>query len=165
MNKLAHSKGISDYITGYIKVADAKIGIYITLGTTASAIVSPKIFDWLSASPINSKFFILWALFVCAAMAFLATLFCTFRALSPRVESAESLVSFPDIAKIDPEEYADKFEAITEKGLLREYCKHNVTLSSIASKKFCWLGRATKFSYIWIVLYIGLYFMYCISAV
>ena len=105
-----------------------------------------------------------WILLAVASLALMGTLVCALNALSPKADPANSLVSFPDISKMDANAYAKAFFALSEKDLAIEYLKHNKTLSSIAMKKFKWLKHATAFSYVWVTLFILLFLVYAATA-
>lgn len=68
------------------------------------------------------------------------------RALAPRTPTAKSLNSFPDIADMKPEDYANSVSGLNaDEAAAREYAKHNWTLAAIASAKFAAIGTATRF--------------------
>lgn len=157
MEKLIAAKNVNSYITDYIKLADTKIGAYITISTAISAALIPTIQKLLLTPNLGYYLTVLIILYSISVLAFIATLICSLNALSPKTTPAKSLVSFPDINKLTQDEYLNSYAALTETDLINEYLKHNKTLSEIAINKFKWLGRATNFCYVWILIYILLY--------
>lgn len=165
MADLQTAKDINNYVTGYIKVADAKVAGFVTVSTAASSFVLPNLYKWLADTPINGWYYLFWLLLVVASLALIGTLVCALNALSPKANSAYSLVSFPDIASMTPDNYSKAYLALSEKDLINEYLKHNITLSSVAVGKFKWLKYATKCSYVWAVLFVVLYVYHAITAI
>ena len=164
MANLQTAKDINSYVTGYIKVADAKVAGFVTVSTAISSFILPSLYRWIAEKPINGWYYLFWILLVTASLALVGTFICALNALSPKSNPANSLVSFPDISKMTSETYAKAFFDLSEKDLNNEYSKHNVTLSAIAMAKFRWLKYATICSYIWATLFIGLYVCYAITA-
>lgn len=165
MDKLKEIKDVSSYITGYIKLADAKIAGYITIGSAISALLIPVISKWLVSHPHNPCLYFCWILFGIGITLFVAMLICALNAVSPRPDPAKSLVSFPDIAKMSSAEFTKTFEATSEKELTQEYAKHSAVLADIAAKKFLWLKRATNLTYAWVSIFLFLYLVSNINAI
>lgn len=164
MADLQTAKDINNYVTGYIKVADAKVAGFVTVSTAISSFVLPNLYKWLAEAPINGWYYFFWLLLIISNLALVGTLICALNALAPKANSAHSLVSFPDIANMTPDKYSMTYLALSEKDLINEYLKHNVAMSSIAVKKFKWLKCATKCSYVWTVLFVTLYVCHATTA-
>ncbi|MBY0315398.1 MAG: hypothetical protein K2Q26_07755 [Bdellovibrionales bacterium] len=159
------AKDINNYVTGYIKVADAKVAGFVAVSTAVSSFILPNLYKWLAETPINGWYYLFWLLLVVGSLALVGTLICALNALAPNAKPAHSLVSFPDIASMTPESYSKAYLALSEKNLINEYLKHNVTLSSVAVGKFKWLKYATKCSYVWAILFVILYVCYAATAI
>lgn len=157
MELLNTARESNKYITDYIKIADAKIAGYVTISSAVSALMLPNIQRWLVSQPITGWYQLYFLLFLLAAIIFMGTLLFSLRALSPRVDAADSLVSFPDISKMNTNDYILKFNKLTEQEITDEYLKHNKTLSLIATKKFYYLKCATNCCLAWVPLYLLLF--------
>lgn len=162
---LLAAKSTNQYITDYIKVADAKIAGYITISSAISALVLPNINRWLITQPITGWYQLYYFLFALAVVLFVGTLISAACALSPRVDAAKSLVSFPDIAATQLDTYISQFLNLKSEEIAAEYLKHNKTLSLIAMNKFKKLKYATNFCYGWISIYLFLYVIQIFSTV
>jgi hypothetical protein len=165
MSDLQSAKDINEYVTGYIKIADAKVAGFVTVTTAISGFLLPNLYRWIAEKPIDGWYYLFWTLLVVGSLALLATLLCALNALSPSSDPAESLVSFPDISKMTPIEYKKAYFALSEKDLSFDYLKHNIALSKIAMKKFKWLKLATRSSYLWVTLFGCLYVFYAATAI
>lgn len=158
MEKLNTAKDVNKYITDYIKLADAKIGAYITLSTAFSAVLVPSIVKLFSATDVGCWKPVLILVFLMAIGSYVGTLFYCLNALSPNTKGATSLVSFPDINKLTNDEYIQKFNELKDDdALVNEYLKHNKTLSAIVMQKFANLSKATELCYFWIGAYVLLF--------
>jgi hypothetical protein len=136
------------YVLDYIKFADTKAGAILTFaGLVGGGIAStaPKtLADAKSIEPVLA-----WcSIGVLAAALVLAIgvgVYCL-RALLPRTPTAASLASFPDIAGMALDEYLARVAGLDRTDATAiEYCKHNWTLSKVASAKFKAIGTATRF--------------------
>ncbi|MES2802588.1 MAG: Pycsar system effector family protein [Bdellovibrionota bacterium] len=165
MEQLTTARENNRYISDYIKVSDAKIAGFISISTAISAAVLPSFYKWLGAKPVTNSYILFWGLLILGTLFFLGTLICCLNALSPRVDTAKSLVSFPDIAKMNLSDYQDAFKKLTtDDAILMEYLKHNKALSDITLAKFKWLKKATTACYVWITIYVFLFIIYGITA-
>lgn len=165
MSNLQTAKDINSYITSYIKVADAKVAGFVSVSAAISGFVLPNLSKWIAENPINGLYYLFWILLTIASLALVGTLICALNALTPKASPANSLISFPDIAKMTPDSYKKAYHALSEKDLINEYLKHNVILSSIAVSKFKWLKYATNCSYVWAVVFVSLYLCYALTAI
>lgn len=163
-DRLAAAKSVNQYITDYIKVADAKIAGYVTISTGISAVVLPNLQRWLATHPITGWYQLFYFLLGLSILFYLGTLVSALCALSPKVDPANSMVSFPDISSSDLSDYTMRFCRLSNEEILTEYIKHNKTLALIAMSKFKKLKYATNFSFAWISLYVLLYLIQVVSS-
>jgi len=127
------------YVTEYIKFADAKAGAIVALvGLVGGALgVSAKPMLGAIASSHWSFGVLAVSLGVIAAVSGVMCLWHALDALSPRAPQAQrSLASFPDIARIDVDEYVAKARGLDTAGMANEYALVNSTIASIATAKF-----------------------------
>ncbi|WP_437795469.1 Pycsar system effector family protein [Sorangium sp. So ce693] len=135
------------YLTEYIKFADAKAGAILVFMTLVGAVVSAT-----SERMLSTAYTAAWGAFVLGAIAAGAilvsvtmTLWYTVAALLPRTSNAnQSLHSFPDIVKMQPEYYASSVLALTPESIARNYSFHNHALAKIAMAKYESVERAMR---------------------
>ena len=141
-------QSVNNYITDYIKFADAKAGSILTLVGLIGAVAGAAAPTALDAMKQTNT--ILFAVGIGAGALTVActcvVIFFTIDALSPRTTSSLSLVSFPDIAKLDGEGYANSVAALSTAQMQRHYAVHNVNLAKIASAKFDDIRVALKWA-------------------
>lgn len=142
---IAQARDVGQYIGDYIKFADAKAGLILTFVAAVGAIVgatAPSAFA--AAKTVNVVFAVvlLTALLVTAGSMVFVTWY-TIEAIYPRRPLANaSLVSFPDIAAMTADDYANKVAQLSSAQALRDYSLHNATLARIAVAKFAAISRA-----------------------
>ncbi len=168
MNKVEFAKSTNSYITDYIKFADVKASVLLTVsGLLAGGLgkLSLSLFGLLKG---RDNF---WCLAVIAivimlwvSVSFLGALWMSFKALKPSFDKADSLHSFPDIAKRSCEDYTQASLGLSSEGMISNFCAHNWTLSHIANAKFkalqCaiyWLYSSISAAFALGILYILLY--------
>lgn len=134
------------YVAEFIRFADAKAGAILTF----SALVASSI-GTLSAKSLANYSQTHWAwsaVALVAAIPFVTatamTLIRCIEAIAPRTsEASGSLASFPDVAKLPPERYAELCRALTPDALSDEFAKVNVQLSVVASAKYASIRQAS----------------------
>ncbi|WP_437306119.1 Pycsar system effector family protein [Sorangium sp. So ce388] len=135
------------YLTEYIKFADAKAGAILVFITLVGAVVSATSERMLSA--VRTAGWGAFALGAIAAVAILVSvtmaLWHTAVALSPRTSNAnKSLHSFPDIVKMQLEDYLSSVLVLTPESIANNYSIHNYALAKIAMAKYECIGRAMR---------------------
>jgi hypothetical protein len=133
-----------DYVSDYIKFADAKAGAILAIGLAVSGLLgslTDKIANLMTdASRPTMIVAVLVALVVVASTAMLVHNIVV--ALSPRTTaSAKSLASFPDIAA-DPNWYLEQCQALVADNIAVHFEQHVAQLASIASVKFTHIRNA-----------------------
>ena len=66
MEHFKKATDINNYVTGYIKGADAKVPILMVLGTAITGVISPSLYKWLAVKPIGGGYYFFWAMFALA---------------------------------------------------------------------------------------------------
>lgn len=138
-------QGTNAYLLDYIKFGDAKAGAILTLTIAAAggaASTGPKALESAKTVGLGASLFTLALLAAVLVFALLVVRACV-HALRPRVDSAKSLHSFPDIASMSLDAYVDAVRALPEESISVQYCRHNWTLASVATAKFAEIARAT----------------------
>lgn len=143
---IARARDVGLQITDYIKFADAKAGLILTLVGALGAVAgytAPSTFGVAKQAGDAAALVFLGAQGTTAVSVALVLYF-TFEAVYPRSDPAHApLVSFPDIAAIKkPEDYAGMFARATLDEVLRDCALHNATLARVAMAKFMGLSRA-----------------------
>jgi hypothetical protein len=142
---IARARHVGLQITDYIKFADAKAGLILTLVGALGAVAgytAPSTFAVAKQAGDVAALVFLGAQGTTAVSVALVLYF-TFEAVYPRSNPAHApLVSFPDIAVLKPEDYAEMFARATLDEVLRDCAFHNSTLARVAVAKFNGLSRA-----------------------
>lgn len=133
-----------DYVTDYIKFADAKAGAILTLGLAVSGLLgslADKLATILTGAALPIK-----ALTVVGGIVVVASTAMVVHnivlALSPRTSgAAKSLASFPDIAA-DKAWYLEQCQQLAHETISTHFERHVAHLSSIATEKFDSIRRA-----------------------
>jgi len=160
MNKVEFAKSTNSYITDYIKFADVKASVLLTVsGLLAGGLgkLSLSLFGLLKG---RDNF---WCLAVIAIVIMLWVSVSFLGALW-MFDKADSLHSFPDIAKRSCEDYTQASLGLSSEEMVSNFCAHNWTLSHIANAKFkalqCaiyWLYSSIIAAFALGILYILLY--------
>lgn len=134
----ATAKDTREYISDYVKFGDAKAGGIVAL---ASATVSALGVLWdklIPSGPLpGPAIAFLIAIVSFVLIPTLLTIWHAVGALNPRVQAVGmSLVSFPDIARYEPDEFRQACANLAESTEQDEYAKHCVTLARIANAKY-----------------------------
>lgn len=136
---------VRDYVSGYIRFADAKAGALLTILTF---MVGGLTAGWSSmlAQLEGAPMWCMWltfALSLISAASTALTIWHSVVALSPRAPRAKtSLASFPDIAAMDTDQYLREVLNASDHQIRLEYAALNSTLSRVAASKFESVGRA-----------------------
>lgn len=128
-----------DYISDYIKFADAKAGAVMTITVALGAVAGFAANEFFAAVRAASDVWFAAATIIAAvgaACAAMTVWFCI-EALAPNTTAAQnSLASFPDIAKMDAVAYKSAVVALDSAAAAAEFASLNTTLAAIASLKF-----------------------------
>ena len=139
MNKVEFAASTNSYITDYIKFADVKAGVLLTVsGLLAGGLgkLSLSIFELLKDQD-NCWYLVVAIVIIGVGVSLLCTLWMSLRALKPDIKNAEdSLHSFPDIAKCSCKDYTQSSLGLSCDEIVSHFCAHNWTLSRIANAKF-----------------------------
>jgi hypothetical protein len=165
MDQCEYASKTNSYLTEYIKFADAKAGAILVLVALVGGVVSvasKSLFSTVSDMGV-AMIALATLLALVIAYAVTMTLVHTISALSPKTSDAQgSLNSFPDIAKLQPNLFADQVVAVTAEDIVRNYSRHNHALAVIVSTKFASIGSALKWlriailgTYLTAILYAG----------
>jgi hypothetical protein len=138
-------KDTRDYITDYIKFADAKAGAVLALGSGIAAVIGSAVDR--SVVPLRHTPIAIQVLVALVGILFVVTtvmvVWESIHAVIPRTTSAQqSLASFPDIATQAVDAYVASCEALTEPAIQREYSKANASLSRVANAKYDGIRKA-----------------------
>jgi hypothetical protein len=142
---IERAREVGQEIGEFIKFADAKAGLVLTLVGAVGAVIGFTAPSALAAAreANNLAALVMVGAQVATAAAVALVVYFTFEAVYPRSGPALApLVSFPDIAALKPADYADKFAQASPGQLLKDRALHNATLARIAMAKFAGLSRA-----------------------
>lgn len=167
MDKVEFAANTNSYITDYIKFADVKAGVLLTVSgllTGGLGKLSLSLFDLLKSQDNCWYSVIAIVTMLCVGLGLFGTLWMSFKTLNPSLSEAEnSLHSFPDIAERSCEDYTRSSLELSYDEIVSHFCTHNWTLSYIANTKFkslqcaiSWLRLAIIAAFIWGVLYVFL---------
>lgn len=146
---IEHARQVGLHISDYIKFADAKAGLILTFVAGVGALVGVTAPAALAAS---KEAHVMVLVMVAGAQILIAisvamVLWHTMAAIYPRGDQAPaSLVSFPDIARMRPDEYVDRVTQASADLVLRHYAMHNATLARIAVAKFVAISLAMRWA-------------------
>lgn len=164
MDRNEFATNTNSNITDYIKFADVKASIFLTVsGLLAGGVgrLSLSLLDALKSR--DSLWLCLVAIAIAAfGVAILGTLLMSLKALNPDIQKTQdSLYSFPDIASMSCKDYIKSSEKLDENEIASHFYIHNWTLSCIANNKFkalqcavCWLRYAVIVALVLGVLFI-----------
>ena len=164
MNKIELAKSTNSYITDYIKFADVKASVLLTLsGLLAGGLgkLSLSLFGALKDQDNCWYWGIAIVIMLWDGLSLLYTLLMSLKALKPDIKRGEaSLHSFPDIAEYY-ENYTQSFMELSCDEIVSHFCAHNLTLSRIANAKYkalqcavSWLCSAIIAAFILCVFYV-----------
>jgi hypothetical protein len=134
----------NEYITSYIVFADTKAGALLTFVTILGAAVgfaAPTVLQGAHAAHV-AAYVVEWLAAGAVLVTVTMTLWNCLNALSPRMQPANSLHSFPDLAKKTPEQVAKEVGAITVAEVTDHLSRHNAALAFVANEKFKSLASA-----------------------
>lgn len=140
MNKVEFAKSTNSYITDYIKFADVKAGVLLTVsGLLAGGLgkLSLSIFELLKNRDNYWYLAIAIIIMLWVGVSLLCTLWMSLKALKPDTRRDEaSLHSFLHIAECYKENYTQSFMELSCDEIVSHFCSHNLTLSHIANAKY-----------------------------
>lgn len=149
-----------NYVTDYIKFADAKAGAILGLALVIGGAVFP-LANGIISDLNDVPFVVLMVLTAIALVVAVSTVMAVFHsvhAVAPRTGVAgNSVVSFPDIAIMDADDYHTTCARLTSDDLAVHYERLNKTLSNIAAIKF----KAIQDSVWW--LRVQIFSAYCLG--
>ncbi len=137
MSPLEFASNTNDYITDYIKFADAKAGAVLTFITAIGAVVAATTDKVLLAARTASSLAFAVACVIASTIlvSSLLSLWSAAVAISPRIPSAhKSLHSFVDLSKMSLTDAIQQISALSASDVAEEFIKHNVVLSGIARR-------------------------------
>lgn len=152
------------YLTEYIKIADTKAAAVVTFSAIIGGVLSATSERILVAARAAAT----WAfgagavIAIAVGVATIMGLWYAARALSPQTPNANrSVHSFPDIAAMEPQAFADEVAMLTPGDIARTYSMHNHALATIAAAKFKSVTCAIKALQIALVaaFFLGLVFV------
>lgn len=133
-----------DYVTDYIKFADAKAGAVLAVGLAVSGLLG-SLTDRIAAvlGGVSRPVAVIAAVVALLVVASTAmVVHHIVEALSPSITSAKkSLASFPDIAA-DQSWYLERCAQLTDRDIASELEQHVSHLSAIACSKFTHIAKA-----------------------
>ena len=130
-----------DSFVSMIKFADAKIGGFLTIGgvlTGFGAKVLVGVFEHSVDIGVFGEVILILAFFLIG----LTVLF-SLMAVSPRPNTASSLLAFPDVSGMEESDYSNQMKSLNSERVLMELSKQCHALSVIASSKYRWINRAS----------------------
>ena len=140
MNKVEFAKSTNSYITDYIKFADVKASVLLTVsGLLAGGLgkLSLGIFELLKNRDNCWCLVIAIIIILSVGICLFGTLWMSLKALKPDTKRGEpSLHSFPDIAERYKNNYTLSFMELSCDEIVSHFCSHNLTLSRIANAKY-----------------------------
>ena len=145
MNTDEFAVQVNNYVTDYIKYADAKAVACITLVSMATGVLVATSGSIIAgAKGIGGILYVLALLALCSLMvSTICTLWFALNALRPRVKSPnKSLHSFPDIAEVKLDNLKSEMDKLSPTEIRNEVIKHNLSLSLIAKEKFESIDRS-----------------------
>ena len=135
----------------WIKFADAKAAVILTAGGLVGATFGVSIAYLAKAARVATQ---AWFAVPAVILGSLAALTATgaaisaIRALNPRLDDAEeSLLSFPDVAKMESKTMGDLLIKMDDSQMVSHYARHSVALAKICKAKFQHLQTAWRWMY------------------
>lgn len=130
MNKGDFAKHHNSYLNDYIKFADAKALVIITI----NGLVIRILFDYLTNNLVATKYF--FTLISCVLL--LSAIFFSVLVVYPRTSAKNSkgLIFWENVSSMDKEEYLKEVKEIKEEDLLEKVIEQNYFLSKTATMKY-----------------------------
>jgi hypothetical protein len=150
--RLEFASATTEYITDYIKFADAKAGAtigFVTLALGGTGVLFEKSLSDLRVGMAILMSIALLIIFISSLVA----IFYSIDALRPRSPTTtfKSIASFPDIAAMTEVEFLSAFAGQSTEGMVEARCYHNSILAKLAVAKYRSVSNAVFASQI--VLY------------
>lgn len=165
MKRIEYAKNINIYLNDYIKLADLKAGTIFTVNGAVMGIIYSQIKIETFCLSLNWNIIFIIFIFIIYALSLAISITCIL-SIIPRVEKTRniSLNSFPDIAKINCNNYIEIFKSsrLNEEEIAKNYSTHNWLLSNLLLKKM----KLIKSSFICLIILLSfcfiLFFLYSI---
>lgn len=140
MMTLEFAKFANSHTTEYIRLADAKAGILITLLSANLLVLIQRGGEYIAEGHTAWRL----ALVLCASLYALASLAVAVNIIRPRLfrNASSGHLFWEDVASQDKERYASTLPALTTETMFRQLGEHHHNLARAALRKYRWLRVA-----------------------